>query len=241
MGDRTARPFVPTIVREMSSDLLQATGEQPDVEQLSTGRWRITLANERVRLTIDYRNNGRGKFVWAASTLSVDGKARPLAKNFPDFVRIFRDPDQGEGDELAELPPMPPLRDPSTAPAEVQATYGLLAAKFAPAGIDVAVGFDGRQWVIGIGERDNGLRCYYVRYGKRRWANSPTTPLQLVAKGKDMTAEASGALGKAIALLAEGMATPTTEAPPSSGAVGKAASGARTNSVEVRRATVIRN
>jgi hypothetical protein len=79
----------PKIVRRMCDDLEEATGVRPETTWIDTRHIRLTHANDRVHMVINYVRGGAGKFKHGSSTLAVDGRQRDLAEDFDDYVQIF--------------------------------------------------------------------------------------------------------------------------------------------------------
>lgn len=109
----TEPDFVPEHVRKWREAIERNIGQPVTLERRDTRRYRITAESDRVRMTVDYKLTSGQGWIWAASTLHVDGERRPLAENPEAFYRLFRDPDSG-GRRPAELPPLEPfpLDDP---------------------------------------------------------------------------------------------------------------------------------
>lgn len=83
----------PKIVRRMCDDLEEATGVRPEATWVNTKHIRLTHANDRVHMVINYVRGGGGRFKHGSSTLSVDGQERDLAEDFDDYVQIFTRPE----------------------------------------------------------------------------------------------------------------------------------------------------
>lgn len=242
-GASPAATWRPRIVRKMQDDLERLTGQRPEVTRVAEHLWRLSLANSRVQLTVDYRADtvpGPGK--WVASTLTVDGQSHVLANDEQHFARIFRDPDMYA--HSPRLFPMPPARDVAEAPASIRHSYTASREKLPP-GWGLSLGYDAsrHRWVMGLtppgGEQEQeGLRWFFapVPHG---WALDVYRPLQVVRDGEDLSEQAEGDVTAALALLVDG----AVKAPPPAG--GPPVSAARSapstpNSVQVRRTTVIR-
>lgn len=221
----------PRIVAGMAAKLHRDTGHKPEVVMLPGKLWRLTLENDQVRLTINYRSRKPGGSTrWAGSTLTVDGESRPLAENYDHFVEIFRNPGM-----KGELAPIPPGGDITEAPAVVRAFY----ERNQRAGIyELRAGCDGDRWVIGLDHPRGGFRFTFRRGLDGKWRVDPAAPMQVIVDGADRTAETAGDLEKAFALLGGHLGE---DGAPAGGPVAAAQASSRANSVEVRRATVIRN
>lgn len=229
---------IPHLAAKMSAQLLEATGQQPVVVFVGNGRWRLTLAGPRVRVTVDFQGGLGKKARWAASELFVDGRQRPIAKDLDDFVRIWNNPD---GEAEVQLAAVPAGGDIASAPQAVRSCHAQLAAALADrtdVKVEVEAGFDRGRWTLGITLPFGGLRMFYIRgrYGGP-WTPDPHQPLQIVANGKDLTEEAAGDLAAALALL---LTKPDGGAPPSAGKIAGKAGTTRQRGVEVRNQVVIR-
>lgn len=178
-------PAVPRVAEKMAARLHRATGTQPVITAVDGALWQLVLENERVRLTIDYR--GRlGKVKWAGSALTVNGKQRPLARDFDDFVRIWRE-HSGKRSRTPELMPVPSGAYLTNMPMEILAFYERLRAAADAAGLSelpVDAGFINGRWVIGVTLPSGGARFAFVRQGPgKRWNFSPHL-LQVIQNGR---------------------------------------------------------
>jgi hypothetical protein len=225
----------------MAARLRNATGTRPVITAVGDALWQVVLENERVRLTIDYRGH-LGKVKWAGSTLTVDGKQRPIAAGFDDFTRIWREHSPGgKRSRSLELAPVPQGTDLTAMPAEVRTIYSSLRAKADTAGLDqvaVEAGFGNGRWVVGVTVPSGGIRFAFTRRGgARHWAFS-TRSLQVVRDGQDLSSDAQGDISKALSLLA---APPPREPQKAGGTIPGPAPAASSNAVRERRHSVIRN
>ncbi len=228
--------FVPKIVTEWIDRIQEATGYGSTVERINDRKWRLTTEGGRVRLTIDFVNPGSGKVRRRGSTLAVDGVQRELAEDFDHLVQIFKDPDgdgqSAEGSRSPESPEvleMPPWRSPDEAPLAVRASYDSLVRA---AGDAAEIGERDGRWMVGLRRDDRVIRLVFTRV-KKMWG---LDRLQLILDGVDRSQEARGDLAKALMLM-------NGESPSISGekVIGTPSASARSNAVETRRATVIRN
>jgi hypothetical protein len=114
---------MPAVVHEPYAFLLDETGVEPIVERNGYGRILLTHLGERTKMTISFRLDGRG-WRWADSKLFIDGKKKPLAQGWDQYVSIFKDPDKGrrnhtpKGAKKAKLPSSRPV-DEQYLPSEV--------------------------------------------------------------------------------------------------------------------------
>lgn len=111
-----SQPFIPREVRRQAGELAEATGHDPHIEQLNDTRWRLTMRNERVFMTMDFRRVGPGRYRWAGSTLEVDGQPRPLAAGLREFTKLWRAPGGvpaeplPAGRDIGDNEPAPPVK-----------------------------------------------------------------------------------------------------------------------------------
>jgi hypothetical protein len=227
-----AEEFVPKIVTEWISRVDEATGCISFVERIDVRTWRMVTESERVRLTLDFKNGGNGKVKRSGSTLAVDGAPRELAKDFEHLIQIFNDPDESKQAagvaKAVEVKPMPPLRSPEDAPLSVRTAYEALIRAGKPAEIGEKDGC----WVVGFESDTRALRMAF-QLRRKQWH---LTIDQLIIDGVDRSQEAGGDIVKAIELLGGEVPSITRER-----VIGSPSSSARSNAVETRRATVIRN
>lgn len=230
--DRTR--FVPGVVRDLAAELHSDTGVEPEIDQMKPGAWRITMRNDRVLMTVDYKRKSSRSVKWAASKLWVDGQPRHLCRDPQEFIRLFNDPDSG-GRKSWTPDPTPPERPVDEAPPAVQEMH----AKLARGGHENAkVAYDDEgTWVVSLISGRLDLRVFYVdtAAGWRMPLNRP--PVILKVEGEDRTGLLVHGIEDALRIIAdESLAENAVAAP----AIPRAQGAARSSSVEVRRATVIR-
>lgn len=233
-------PFIPRELGKMLATLRAVIDTEPEVIATATQEWRVTVRNDRVVMTLDYLNAGRGAMRWKRSTLTVDGEPRPLAANLDDFARIFRNPDGVPGGSWPAVQPDEPLPpcDPNELPVVAKATYDGLAEALAGtplAAAAITVGFRHRLWVIDLDTPRVHLRFQWRP--ARRGRGVEQGPMRLHVDGRDASAEVGKDLAKAMQVVAA--ATAGQSATPAT--IGAPAKGEGFGSVGVRRASVIRN
>ncbi len=217
--------IIPKAVRKYADWLERGIRHPVTVKQTSKNTWQVTAASDRVRVTVDFRRRPGGQPKWAASTLTVDGKPRELANGRKHLAYIFRNPDGTH-----EVTPMPPHAPVEEAPVLVQQHYRSLTSQAGPDLVQVGRRDDG-TWVFGIDGQDRSLRLSFARKGIDFFLE-----VELVVDGVNRSFEVGNDLAAAMRVFSgNGSASP--EAPASTGAPTPAA---RVNSVETRRATVIR-
>ena len=239
-GLANEEPVLPVVIQHWVDGLHHHTGQMAEVKSVSKRLWRLTIANERVCMTMDFKQSSKGRVRRGNSTLTVDGKPRRLARDVHEFARIFRNPD-----EKPEIPPMPPLRPLKEAPQKVQHIYHNLARRIcqvAEAKEIVAalqLGSDGRRWTVCL-ETDNAImRMHFARGKGKTWSVDARDPMQLFVDGEDCFDETMGDLGKVLEMILGDLPGPQTET--SSPIRSSAGPARRVKSVEVRNTTVIRN
>lgn len=144
-------------LRKMKRALAAATGVEPAIEQVSPARWRLTLSNDVVLLTVDYESR-LGKVKQVDSALFVDGKRVPNARNFDHFIEIWYDPDIALSKKRVPVPyPVPPDGDITKAPSVVRRVYETLVAGIVKAGAqrDEAAA-EGKSAAEGKGKSEGG-------------------------------------------------------------------------------------
>ena len=133
--------WMPKDVRHYFDHITDGTGQAPEVEKIGDRRFRLTVANERVRMTMDMKMTRPGKWVWAASALWVDGQRHDLAENPAAFYRLFADPDSDgkrRVDPAEEESYEPyPLDDPP--PVHVQTMVGRVSNLIEKKGAEATV------------------------------------------------------------------------------------------------------
>lgn len=211
-------------------ELTRGTGQSPEVESLGPAKWRVTLANQRVKLTIDYEGH-LGKVEQTGSTLAIDGKEVGLARDLAHFTQIFRNPDSYNSRKIPApaIASIPEEGDISTAPFAIRHMYDTMAAK----GLPMLAGYGNGRWVLGIGrEGDKAILRIFVRRHKGQWLLERNGGLQLIVNGFDISHEVKGSLSAALAKIS----TVTALSPPQ----GHTSPGVRSNAVETRKGSVIR-
>lgn len=217
---------LPKIVRRLYINIQETLGHPAEVKQTAEG-WAVIVASDRVRVTFDFTRSRTGKTVPSDSTLSVDGKSRALAQSWNELRAIF---DHPEG--RTTLRPMPDPVDASRAPAKVRKTYDQFASKIGGLAT-VVLGFVDNRWVLAVENETTEVRVYWHWHAEKRHFHQE---MALVKDGEDRTAEVMGDIQNLLAALTPG--APPPEAPQNQGTTAR---GTRSNSVETRRATVIRN
>jgi hypothetical protein len=233
-------PLLPRYVARIYRQLQEATGDTPATERIGT-TWRLTMDNDRVRMTVDYARNGRGYWRWSTSTLTVDGQACPLARDFDHFVKIYLGTDgaaASEPDGPVAPHPLPPEADISDAPTIVAISYDRMSKALGDRALTLHTDRDGRRWIIALASPDNSryMRCTYVRYGSKGWF--PEQRVVLVIDGVDRSDEIAGNISKAMALMA---AAPHHGDPQPADSPVRAAAGDTRPAPGTRKGTVMRN
>lgn len=232
--------YLPTRVREDADMLRVSCDVEPVITRIAVDRWRITITNTRVTMTLDLRQTRPGRCVWVTSTLTVDGVRRELTHGPEHFARVFKDPDN-ELDRRINIPPASTVLETqpvADAPKTVRSAYQMAVDQLGD-GLDIQVGTSGPgYWAVTVNGTAGILRMNYYITESGRCVSPEDHPFDLIVNGEDRTAEMGGRMDRAMALLA---GTPRENSSTPSSPVAAGAGAARTNSVEVRRAAVIRN
>jgi hypothetical protein len=224
--------LAPAIVRNMTRALWRATRVVPAADLLQDGRWRVVLPAGRVVMTGYYTPTGRGAYAWGDSRLDIDGAKVPDCRGVHHLAEIIKDPDaylalppvEREGERLTVYPSATP---PGAAPAAVRTFMSTLER--ATPDFTTTLNVDGSgQWVV-TSAGDDGRRMHVVFRGR----GVAYIQIENADEVKRFDSE-----GLEAALAALFPAAPSLAAP--SPVAGQTRSGARANSVEVRRATVVR-
>lgn len=226
--------WMPKDVRHYYDLIRRGTGQEPEVEKIGDRRFRLTVANTRVRMTLDLKMTGPGKWVWAASALWVDGEQHKIAENSAAFFRLFADPD-GDG----KLPASPddeepyepyPLDDPP--PMHVRAIVDQANRLFEKRDT---------EGTVQAGRLADGTPLIVVTTarGYMRIKMGATLALRAVRDGVDITGDAQTSITELFARLTDAH-DPTKPAPAAPGRARQASDTQRNTSVEVRRQSVIR-
>ncbi|MFC9436887.1 hypothetical protein [Nocardia sp. NPDC057030] len=215
---------IPKDVRAWMQDLREV-GLEPHAAR-EAELWVVSVTTERAEMRLELQRSDDGRWKWHDSTLTVDGELRPNAKDADDLARIIR---LANGLEPDEILPMPPERDPSEAPPQVQQQYYNFARR---TDVPVLVGYDGQVWVIGLDMERASLRLVYVRRARHRLE----TRIALYIDGENRSAEVAGDLTRAMAMMAA-----ANQSPAAPKTIGAASGPANPNSPESRKGTVMRN
>lgn len=220
-------------------ELERLTGTRPTVGRPATNRWRIEMRNPRVFAYADFKISPGGRCVQAGTALHIDGERVENANGYAHFARIFTADDPWSEVQEKVIEPIP-IGDPiepinvEDAPPAVRAGYTDLVRGL-PAGTEVTVGMgNGYYWSVTAQVGVATIRLNF--YNGKPVKLSSRTPIQIMVAGVDRTSEIQGRLDRALAMMTgqpgeQISATPTIGASPA----------ARSNAVETRRATVIRN
>lgn len=235
--------FIPKHMQELVDELSELTGQAPVVERLDPRKWRLTMANDRVRMWKDYKLSSGGRAVQAGTALYIDGEQVEHCEGPQHFARIFTSDDPLQtlraGAHLDPVPATDPIEpvDPDTAPPMVHTAYHRLQQDLPDTAVVTVGQGNSSYWSVTAVLGDDGQNLIRVNfYAGRTVQLSKSTPIQLVAGGVDRTAEVEGRMDRALAMLLGQPGEQHAVAPPIRGA----APAARTNSVAVRKSTVIR-
>lgn len=233
-------PFLPHTIQCMTDRLTADTGQAPTITRTSPLHYHLELANERVTLTITWRRNPAGKWKWKNSTLAIDGKQRAIAKDYDDFIRIWNTPNEADAKPTPTvLPALTPVPDTEELPSEITAVRDAVTNRTRNTeDATVYIARTDRGYTLVADSSKGHVRIHYVtRRNGNTWWLDPHQPFQVLDEDRvDKTIEFAGDLQAALAHVF-GTSVPLPAGSPKAGGPRAAAV---SNSVTVRRATVIR-
>jgi len=236
----TDEVFIPEIAQQMINLLTRDTGVAPTVRKYVSG-YLLEHENEHVYMTIRYKRRSR-KWAQVRSTLSIDGVRQAiLARDYADYVKIFTTgvrTSLEDGAELAEIPelsePLPDDQIPDHIRSHMIRTNAALD-KEQRKGMAVSVHTTRDRHVLKF---DAGRLIVYSFYQHGEFGWEDTEFMVVSENGYDFTDRFLELNGDIQALLKEmGENVPSTNIP---GQIRRSAEPSRLNSVEVRRASVMR-
>lgn len=224
--------WMPADVRFWHDSIEHGTGQTPRVERIGDRRFRLTAENERVVMTLDLKMTGPGRWVWATSTLTVDGQRRALAENQAAFYRLFRNPDDGGKLPVdpADEEPFEPYPLDDAPPAAVQTLVNQLTTRLTQ--------LDGTAEVGRLAD-GTPLVAVTLPRGYLRVKVGAKLHMRAVIDGYDVTASAGDTIEGMLRVLVDAH-DPAKPAPSAPGRARRASGAQRNTSVEVRRQSVIR-
>jgi hypothetical protein len=231
---------VPKVVRRFAQDAADGVGAEPVVERLSPRSWRVAFDGEHVVAEAFFEARPGGALKHVRGALRIDGEDRPLQDL--DELRVTWDTYEQSavtppGDTAEEqcLAAVPGLARGRPVPSEVRQVRDTLAASIGDD--EVRAGYADGRWIVGFDvPGGDGLRMFFTRTAHGRWVPDGQQPVQLVAGGQDVTAEAGLDMASALARLAQAHPDISDGGP----APGKPQRGARDQGVETRRMVVLR-
>lgn len=229
--------YTPPEIQRFMDWLEKETGVAPTVERIVArmgSTWKVTHANERVTYVRDYYAARKG-FRTSENALFLNGERIPLRSSSEEYFKLFSgvepEPDQTK---RAQVPEIDVIDSDTWRPAAVEATFHTLRRKLP----GVVVGRLKDQYVVQASGSRGTVQMYFVKVGNH-WASDPREPLLLVSsEGEDLTWAAEGQIDKIFSL----MTGDESEATPASIPIARPRSTPGvSNSVQVRKTTVIRN
>lgn len=225
----------PRPVSDLANRLQSACSTDPLVEWVpGRQRWRITVSNDRVVMTLDHKMTSSGRWVWASSTLHIDGVKTPITSGFEHFIRVWKNPD-----EIVNRAPVPPpiSSEIELAPLDsMPEDIGYMVRKVVEKQglVYPATGsVDENFWAVEFSFPRATLRLHWDRH---KSDPAPSEHVFLIVDGQDKSDLAQGQLSKALAVIAEtphpGAADPAS--------IDGAAGTQRDRGVEVRSTHVMR-
>jgi hypothetical protein len=239
----TEGAILPKPVTTMRRNLCEATGQTAEVRRISPLHYLLVLPSERVELTITWRRNHRGSWKWNSSTLTVDGTSRELARDFDDFVRIWKDPDVlSRPDGRSEIPALTPVEDETQLPDMVRQALDRMRnsaeRKGGEGNVRVFAAATDTGYTVQVSGPKGTLHLHYTpcRHSPGAWTLAQRDGFRMFDKnGMDSTKKFAGNLMAALADMFGISSAPTVP-----GQTGQARQASVSNSVLVRRHSVIR-
>ncbi|MEU5242228.1 hypothetical protein ACH4UR_37230 [Streptomyces lydicus] len=239
----TVDAVLPTPIATMREELLEATKQIAEIRRTTPLHYELRLASERVDLTIIWRRHYSGAWRWNTSTLTVDGTPRERARDFDDFVRIWTDPDVlSRPNGRSEIPDLTPMSDETQLPDMVRRALDTMRDSARRKGTDSTINAFAAATDSGYTIQMSGpkgtlhLNFKPARRSPESWTLAPRHAFQVFdANGMDCTSKFRGNLMSAMTDMFGFSAVPAAR-----GKAGHARQASVTNSVQVRRHTVIR-
>lgn len=228
--------YVPRAVAKLVQRIQDGTQRTPEVQKVGDRRYRVTVTNDRVHCTVDYKFTGN-RWDWANSKLTVDGKPHKIMPSPEAFFRLFHDPDSDglkriDVSEIAELEPIP-------ADSPYASNYAAIAESVTKRIQNV----DSSASAAILMDRNQPVLEFRLARGLVRWTLHTEGPklLLFVFDGFDVRDQAGKTVEEVFAFLAEQHGVPV---PPAATQQEFSHSSSSTpsisNAVRVRRQTVIR-
>ncbi|MFD6334880.1 hypothetical protein ACFWGI_35625 [Streptomyces niveus] len=236
--------FVPSVVAQMQDKLQHATGHTPSIRRTDPLHYVLRLTNERVELTFTWRRHHSGRWKRNSSTLTVDGTPREVARDFDDFVGIFKDPDVlSRTGGRSEIPDLTPAEDEAQLPGQIRQILDNVRRGIKRKGLDATIhalaAATDTGYTLQITGPKGTLQLNYVPTPRPAgtWTLAPRHGFRVYdANGLDLSAQFAGDLKAAMAGLFG-----LDSAPAVPGQTGRPRQASVSNSVQVRRYSVYRN
>lgn len=227
---------IPRLVRQDAWLLEAATGQPGEIIQLGERRWRLALANTRMRYAIEYAPNTRQRLTYGRETFLIDGR-RTEVRNLNDIARAYHDADKDGFFPRTNPTPMPPGRELADAPIHVRVHREFYASQH---GIELDIGFGyASGWVCGADLFPGShIRFFFCQDANGIWRNDGRYMTQVITGGWDLSSTSADKLARTIRRLANG--APAAPAPNGGSTADAAAGPARSASTEVRDTVVLR-
>ncbi len=218
-------------------------GAEIAVEPKAPSRWRVTVSSPRVTMWVEYEPHSRGRLSIKNSKLFIDGEPAPVARNYAHLVEIFANPGgDRERESLAEMLAAAAPAALADAPTEVAKAYRTLSGR-AQGNLGAVLRYHEGYWFVGLENEKVQLGMVMTEYlmnpvrPLRETRSGPATgdSVYLVVDGVDMSGKIQNNLEKALKVGA------AYDSSPANPAIAGEAAAAVNTSVQVRRATVIRN
>jgi hypothetical protein len=236
--------FIPAVAQRMADNLTRDTGVAPTVRKYVTG-YLLEHSSKRVRMTIHYKKRS-GKWSWAGSTLTLDGKRQMLAHGYEDYVEIFNCGERRPLKETSAVVDPPVLGEEvprSDAPTGILQYWDKILNALPPhrrKGLRLSLHKNGDGYILVDQVADISMYTYFDGDGGTE--HDPFANLLVLFAENDLFYDVTDRFvalsGDIEALIAEMVGSePVRDVPRQ---IRRASEPKRFNSVEVRRTTVIR-
>jgi len=228
--------YVPGPVAKHAAEIEAKTSVAPIVTRISTNRFRLTIANDRVFCTVDYKFTGN-HWIWANSKLFVDGERREIMSGVTEFARLFHDPESNglrrlDPSEIPDLPIIELAPDDYTNQVIQRLEHRFLR-------------IDPEAKLTLVGTPDHAVLEIKLTHGVIRWALGYKLKLLVfILDGYDWSTRTKAATvtEDVFTILANRYKVPIPPAAPTIPTLsGSTQAQSTSNAVRVRRQTVIRN
>lgn len=169
---------MPKSVWNLYQEILDLTEVAPTVHKDGYGKILMVHGNERVQVSVSFRNPG-WRWQWKSSTLTIDGEKVQIATSPEHYAAIFSDPDNGrygytpKGARKAKIPQMRLLDEEQIkhAPFFVTSTAKHITAAItdSDAEVKVHIAEKANEYIITVGNPKKGTVYQCLGRVGERW------------------------------------------------------------------------